>query len=44
MDGDTIEVLDVSKNPCRIHLVGIDVPEKAPPFGNAVVADSKLTS
>jgi endonuclease YncB( thermonuclease family) len=34
MDGDTIEVLDASKTPRRIRLVGIDAPEKAQAFGN----------
>ncbi len=34
MDGDTVEILDQSKNTIRIRLEGIDAPEKAQPFGN----------
>ena len=33
MDGDTIEVLDVTKTLRRIRLGGIDAPEKVQPFG-----------
>lgn len=33
LDGDTIEVLDVSKITHRVRLTGIDAPEKAQPFG-----------
>ena len=33
LDGDTIEVLDVSKVTHRIRLTGIDAPEKAQAFG-----------
>lgn len=32
-DGDTVTVLDASKNQHRIRLEGIDAPEKSMPFG-----------
>lgn len=40
-DGDTITILDSSKNQHKIRLFGIDAPEKAQPFGNAA---KKFTS
>ena len=33
-DGDTITVLDSSKDQHKIRLAGIDAPEKGQPFGN----------
>jgi len=33
-DGDTVTVLDASRNQHKIRLVGIDAPEKKMPFGN----------
>jgi len=32
-DGDTVTVLDASRQPHKIRLLGIDAPEKAQPFG-----------
>jgi len=35
-DGDTIKVLDSNNVQYKVHLTGIDAPEKTQPFGNAL--------
>ena len=35
-DGDTVTVLDAERHQHKVRLAGVDAPEKAEPFGQAL--------